>query len=95
MITLKLWVLYPKPELEKFNNPWRLYSDRCFGFVMRAETEKKARLLAHENAGKEKIYWTKGCTEKKQPWLDPEYSTCVELTTDGSEGVVLREFLSG
>jgi hypothetical protein len=33
-----------------------------------------------------------GLPSDGDPWLDPKYSTCVELTADGESCVILRDF---
>jgi hypothetical protein len=50
-----------------------------------AETEERARFLAKTEAGQ----------DEKKIWLNPEYSTCDELTADDPEGVVLEDFHAG
>jgi hypothetical protein len=63
----------------------RVHSDPYYacarGFVVRAESEEMARLMASGLAGEEGM----DC------WLTGS-STCVELTADGAPGVVLRDF---
>lgn len=89
---MKLWLLKPKDDNYVAWNPWY---DKAFGFVVRAETEERARQLANDKGGDEvgKIsnttYRTGG-----DPWLDPKQSTCEELTTDGDEEVVLEDYAS-
>ena len=66
-----LWILRPKPAAF-----WRFGYGQAAGFVIRANTEKKARKLAHKHAGDEL---------KRYPgaWLDPIQSTCKILTAEG------------
>lgn len=80
---MKLWLLKPREE-DKLWEPWY---DKAFGFVVRAETEARARELAEEMAGNES-------REGRQQfaWKDPEHSTCQELLPEGEETVVLRDF---
>lgn len=59
-------------------NPW----DKAQGFVIRAETEQRAREIASQNGG----------DEPNHVWLDPEHSGCREITTEGLESVILRDF---
>lgn len=63
-------------------NPWY---DKCFGFVIRAETEQRAREIADADAGDEN-------REENHPWLDPEQSTCTELTAEGKEEQIIKDF---
>lgn len=78
------------------DNPWKPWYDKAFGFVVRAETEEDARKWAHEEAGDEnRGEFMRGKTANTTtPWLDPKYSTCVELSGDGPLGVVMRDFAS-
>lgn len=85
--TMKLWLLQPK-DLPPGNDPWHPWYDKAFGFVVRAETEREARDIAHDCAGDENR------DPRAQPWKDAAYSTCVELTIDGEAGMVLRNFHS-
>lgn len=83
---MKLWLLKPQPDetLKKLPmNPWDPWYGRCFGMVVRAETEQAARVMASENAVDER-------KKRMNPWLLPEYTTCVELTSDGDKCVILR-----
>ena len=79
---MKLWLLKPI----KGSDYWRPWYDKAFGFVIRAETEQRAREWADSNAGDE--------NRKGHPWLNSEHSTCIELTIDGPEEMVLRDFMS-
>jgi hypothetical protein len=56
--------------------------DRMFGFVIRAESEDKARSLAASNCG----------DEGPDAWLSEGNSTCVELRADGPAGVILESY---
>jgi hypothetical protein len=83
---MKLWLLRPIEGLE--NDPWEPWYDKVFGFVIRAETEERAREIANENGrdetckfnariyreGRDPIYLT-----LPDPWLDSTLSTCDEL----------------
>lgn len=92
---MKLWLLQPLNGLPPSDDPWEPWYDKAFGFVVRAETEEEARKLANDDGGDEtgpysqKVYRTGG-----NPWLDPKYSSCEELTADGASGVVIRDFRS-
>lgn len=83
-----LWLLRPR-DLSDNDNPWYPWYDKCFGYVIRAETEQAARKLAHENAGDEN---REGFLKTKEPWLDKKYSTCVELVNDGKSEIIIQDF---
>jgi hypothetical protein len=82
---MKLWILRPVENLPKGDDPWEPWYDKAFGFVVRAETEEKARKFAHEDGGYE-------TADTNSPWLEAKYSTCDELPTEGEAGVVLQDF---
>jgi hypothetical protein len=73
---MKLWIIRRREYAD-----WDEYE----AFVISAETEERARLLAKEEA----------LEAEKKIWLDPEYTTCHELTVDEPEGVVLADFHAG
>jgi hypothetical protein len=83
---MKLWLLRPRKECIKKDNPWEPWYDKAFGFVIRAKTEKKARCLADQDAGDE--------NDNFSAWTDKKYSTCIELTPSGKEQIILRDFYS-
>lgn len=92
---MKLWIIKARTDLEYANDPWKPWYDKAFGFVIRAETEEAARQLAQGNSGDE----ARGelSSEEKPyspatPWLNPEQSSCFELTSDGKEEMLLRDF---
>ncbi len=73
-----LWILKPV-------KPWREKYDRSFGFVIRAETEAKARAFAASQSQ----------DDHEGVWLDPNLTTCKELSPDGEVGIVLQDFRAG
>ncbi len=89
---MKLWLLQPI-RIEN-DDPWDPWYDKAFGFVIRSETERYARTLAHENAGDENrgAFLGNQTADTKNPWLDPKYSTCTELLQDGPEQLILQDF---
>ena len=93
---MKLWILRPVETLDNNDNPWEPWCDKCFGFVVRAETEENARNIAHENAGDENRgeFLGNQIANTKEPWRNPEYSTCIELTADGEPEIVIRDFMA-
>jgi hypothetical protein len=56
------------------------------GFVIRAETAEDARVIASQQRGGD---------EGARTWLEPERSSCCELTADGPPEVVLTDFNAG
>jgi hypothetical protein len=93
---MKLWLLKAREDLDKNDDPWEPWYDKAFGFVVRAENEERAREIAQSNGGDEKRRYRGNWNgyDKLYPWIDPKYSTCVELTTEGQEGMVLMDFHS-
>jgi hypothetical protein len=78
---VKLWLL--KPVHIEGDRRWGW--DCAHGFVVRADSETDARLLAAGESG----------DELPTAWLKPELSTCEELTAEGGAEVVLRDFHAG
>jgi hypothetical protein len=73
---LKLWLLRP---IDFESAPWKPWYDKCFGVVVRAESEDVARRMAHEEHG----YDLDGA------WLAPQWSTCTELLPEGEPEIVI------
>lgn len=95
---MKLYLLRPKEpygnEELKEDNPWNPWYDKVFGFVIRTESELRAREMADGLAQEENILhnWGKEpWSTERHPWLDSKYSTCVELTDKGKEEVVIAD----
>lgn len=91
---MKLWILRPNALYDE-SSPWEPWYDKAFGFVIRAETEQRAREIANENGGNEvgeindNPYRVGG-----DPWLDITLSSCIELKIDGDEEMIIRDFAS-
>lgn len=88
---MKLWILRPmdysnKLAFNEIGDPWSPWYDKCFGFVIAAESEQRAREIATEEAGDEKR-----TIEGILPWMDSRYSSCLELEVPKEEGVVMQE----
>jgi len=83
---MKLWILKARAALPRDDNPWKPSHDKNFGLVIRAESEDRARNLAQSVAADE---------APNSPWLDAKYSTCDELLSEGNEGVLLIDNVSG
>lgn len=82
---MKLWLLLP--QLNYQDHPWSPCYDKAFGFVVRAEDEHHARLLASQRAGDEADW-----DGRYNPWLDENASSCIELTGEGEAAVILRDY---
>lgn len=93
---MKIWELRPADNLADKDNPWEPWYDKAFGFIVMAHTESEARQLAHAEAGDENRGWflNEKVSNTKTPWLDSNYSTCVELGTGGEPRVIMRDFAS-
>ena len=63
---------------------WEPGYDKCFGFVVRATSIAAARSLVSRHAE----------DEGSAVWKDPADTTCVLLSTEGNEEIVLRDFSS-
>ena len=91
----RLWLLRPigYPN-ETDDGPWVPWYDKVFGFVVEAETEERAREMADANAGDENWGFTRGdlATRKRAPWLNREWSTCVELAATGEQRIIMKDF---
>ena len=75
-----LWLLRPKNEGET-SGLWFRWYDKTFGFVVRAETEEQARILASHKCG----------DEGKEAWLKEEHSNCIELSEEGESEVIIED----
>ena len=101
-IKKKIWLLRPAKGLDPDDNPWVPWYDKAFGFVVVACTEQEARKFANDNGGDEKyerehdMHQVFHSTKRTpiNPWLDCKLTTCVELTADIKEGVVIIDFAS-
>lgn len=65
------------------NNPWEPWYDKAFGFVIRADNEDSARELIKEKDA--------SGMEGNDPWLNPRYSTCEEITPDGKPEIIITD----
>jgi hypothetical protein len=71
---MKLWLLKPVPG--SFLDDYDWYS----GFVVRADTEKRARELLRQR-------WS-NCPITGNAWANSKKATCEGLLVTGSEGIV-------
>ena len=74
---MKLW------KIERLSND--VGYDEFDSFIIRAENETEARVIAAENCADE------GTTV----WLDSRYSTCKEINKEGEKEVILSSFKAG
>jgi len=70
-----VWVLRPRDDRPDDDDPWDPWYDKCFGMVIRAETEAEAREVAQDNAECEVGYGK----DKPEVWTDPDISDCVPI----------------
>lgn len=90
---MKLWLL------RAVNDEKDLWYDMAHGFVVRAETPDAARANAAARISMERIRPGQGGGADYGPgdegaafWLDPSRSTCIELTADGRETVIIKDY---
>lgn len=79
---LELWILRP---IDLEHPIWGKYDDIAMGFVVCAESERDARVMAHINGGRES-------EDGRDAWLQRDLSTCERLTVPDERGVVIRDF---
>jgi len=95
---MKLYLLRPKEPYGDIGSvdgdPWKPLYDKCFGFVIRAEDEQRARQMADDEAGDENDgeFMGEKTANTLTPWLDDKYSTCTELTANGEEELVVMDY---
>ncbi len=78
---MRVWLLAPKIGVTGWDPPYGTAQK----MVVRATKARSARKHASGSAG----------TEGPMVWLDPEKTTCEELTRDGPAGVVVCDILDG
>lgn len=88
-----LWLLRPRDFLPADDNPWNPWYDKCFGFVIRADSEGEARELANVFGGDENRgeFLNKKVAKTTSPWLDEEYSTCDEVPDIGPSRIIMQD----
>lgn len=72
---MKLWLLDRREECD-----W----DEVACFVIRAETEEQARMMANEES-----------SDEGKIWAEPDKVKCSELLPEGDAGIVVRDFKPG
>lgn len=95
---MKLYLIEPIWDGPK----WKPWYDELHGLVVRCESEDRCRQIAHNNGGdelrRERVPGVNNWTEWPviySPWLDPEATTVTEITADGDEEIILRDFNAG
>lgn len=79
---MRIWQLRPYKPTE---GPWVPWYDKCFGFVVLAESAKEAREMASAEAG----------DEGADAWQSGSLSSCVEIDTlELCAGILMRDFHS-
>ena len=79
---MTLWLLTATEKAAKLGKQsWDSYDS----FVVRADTEETARILASHKAA----------DEGADTWLNPELSSCNELLANGKTEIVLGSFNAG
>lgn len=93
-----VWVLTPNDDRESDDlpDPWSPWYDKAFGFVIRAESEEKARELAQENAGDETTvspvhHDVDERVRGREVWKDSALADCVPVEEYGGENAVLMQ----
>lgn len=79
---MQIWKLEPVDGCSK---PWDSGYDKAYGFVVLAETEEGARLLAANDAG----------DEGRDAWINSQLSTCKVVDTHPPARLLLRDFCAG
>jgi hypothetical protein len=86
---MRLWLLQPRPDvLAREAHPWEPPEDKVMGLVVRAPDASDARSLAQARAGYEGagLYRQFGAHEDEIAegvWLDPAWTSCQELESEG------------
>ena len=100
MSEVKLWLLTPKENLPDDDNPWKPWYDKCFGMVIREETEERARETATwmsreecNTENYEEIPWIRK-EAYANAWKDSRYSDCIELKPEGEPKTILMDVKS-
>lgn len=79
---MKLWIL-KRTSWKRSRN----VCDEAIGFVIRAETEEKARRIASSSRA-----CTMGCDDV---WTSTKKSSCKEITQEGEPEIILMDVLEG
>jgi len=88
MASTALWILEPRHDLAEDDNPWEPFFDRCFGIVVEAGDEQAARAIGHASC----VGTDETILRDRRVFLDPKYTTCVELNPSGQERLIMASF---
>ena len=84
----KVWILKPVKDKNGFTHAdWEPWYDKCFGIVVTASSSSMARHVATVNSADE----TGEHSTEGDAWLNPKKSTCVELSSGETDGLVMRD----
>ena len=81
-----VWILKPKDDRETTDepDPWQPWYDKCFGMVIRAETETQARVVAQEAAKDETTispvhHNVDKRVRDRKVWTDESLTICIPI----------------
>lgn len=78
---MKIFLIRP---IDEECDEWKPWYNKSFGFVIRAETEDRARKIAFDTAD--------GLFIKHLPWTDKKKVECIEIKSEGKEEIILQDF---
>jgi hypothetical protein len=84
----KIWILAPRDDLPSDDDPWEPRFDKCFGLIVEAGTEDEARAIANTSC----VCSDETTLRDRRVFLDPKYTTCVELRPIGKSRLVMADF---
>lgn len=82
-----IWQLKPIKEKEK---PFTWY-DVVLNFIVRAGSEQQARAIARGNASDEDGSGESKANLQDSVWMNPEVTSCVEVSVDGLDECLCRD----
>lgn len=86
----KLWLI----KAVEGAAPWEPWYDKCFGMVIEAADEQSARKIATKESTIQfdsEVIFTGELEDYPDAWMNPDYSTCVELIPCGESRVILGD----
>lgn len=82
---MNLYILNKRNDLEGADNPWVTIYDKYDSFLVSAENETNARIIAASYAA----------DEGSSAWADSKYSTCEILVPIQKECLIMSSFNAG
>ena len=80
---MRIYILKAREKLVP--NPWSPWFDKAFGFIVQAENELSARMIAASDAG----------DEGDDVWLKPRFTSCeILLVDDNQTKIIMKDFAS-